>query len=151
MRFTLKHLLLAIVLVSVALGLLRAVSVADVGEHHGRVSWLPECATNVSYIRSYSFTAYEFDMPEDEFLGWAVRWKVQPVSTPSKIRRYTTMSSRLPPLSSDSSLDDWRDRAVQEVTISDGFFYESRSGSRGGVCVGYDRTRGRVYFQANPR
>jgi len=151
MRFSLKQLFLATAIVCVALGLLRAVTVAEVGEHRENVSWLPKNATNVSYIRSYTFTAFEFDIPEPEFLKWAERWKVQPVSAPCKIRRYTTMSNRLPP-SRDSSLDDWRDRAVQEVTISDGYFWsDPPSGSGRNVSVGYDRIRGRAYYQANPR
>src|SRR5690554_1455303 len=43
----------------------------EIGEGLERVDWLPPKATNVSFIRSYSFTAYEFTIDEAGFKKFA--------------------------------------------------------------------------------
>lgn len=49
----------------------------EIGENVARVSWLPDSASNVSFYRAYSYTAYEFDIAEADFLKWAERFSVK--------------------------------------------------------------------------
>jgi len=53
------------------------------------VDWLPASASNVSYYKSYSFTAYEFDISESEFNAWA--WvKLEPVTDAVSVVCYSS-------------------------------------------------------------
>src|SRR5690606_13951325 len=112
----------------------------EVGENAPAVPWLPPAATNVSYHRAYRFTAYEFDIPEADFLAWAADngWPVAPVTEatePAVLRRYC--------------YDAATGEGYHRITV--GYFYQHRRSNGGGVEVGYDSTEGRAYFASTPR
>jgi len=126
----------------------------ETGEKVPRVSWLPPAATNVSYYRSYLFTAYEFDVSESEFLKWAQGYDLKPVREPFSIPRYNFAAKALPP--EDASEEDarriWERASVRTATVNDGYFYEQERGRSGGFTrIAWDRTTSRAYFQSNPR
>jgi hypothetical protein len=98
------------------------------------VDWLPADATNISYYRSYSWTAYEFDIPQPAFLRWAGPWSPKPLRTPMSIPRFSYFSDH------------------RSVEVAVGFGYASPMASNGGrILVAYDTASGRAYFQSNPR
>jgi hypothetical protein len=114
------------------------------GENLPRVDWLPQEATNVSFLRSYGRTAFEFDIDERGYWEW-VKYPVQEIEEPLRIIRYS--------LSNDNRLNvgDLRRPNYPRATIEDGLFYEERRSNGGGVATAYDRSKGRAYFQSNPR
>src|SRR5687768_14859438 len=89
-----RFLLIAVLLTGLALlawTTYRGFTDVESGEHVARVSWLPESATDVSFFRSYSWTAYEFTIPEQDFLRWAADkgWDVKEnKGEPRTIARY---------------------------------------------------------------
>jgi hypothetical protein len=125
-----------------------------------RVDWLPESARDVSYFRSYSFTAYEFDIDEAGFLAWAKDegWPVKPIGdTALTIPRHSfDKARRLYPQDDNLSPEEWRDQfaraeAARTKVIRRGYHYERRQSNGGGVTVGYDLESGRAYYQSSPR
>lgn len=116
-----------------AMGYLLYHDVTDVeqGQRIPAVPWLPAAASDISYIKSYTFTAYEFDITQPEFVRWSDQngWHANPVT-------------------GRASLLDWQ---KQNVTIEAGLFYAHEFGNGGGVWVAYDSKARRAYFQSMPR
>ena len=144
----------------------REMGKVETGENVARVDWLPASARNVSFYRSYSFTACEFDIPEQEFLAWAAGegCAVQRIPAGGKrtVTRYHWYDRRLtypadpPEDASFAELQKWaadveRYRATQYQQIEHGYFYEYRQDDGGGTTVGYDADAGRAYYQSSPR
>ena len=130
----------------------------ETAENVEHVDWLPDAAHNISYYRSYSFTAYEFDISEDEFLRWTEDqgWKAEKVQSPVDILRYSTMTAKFPGdhssnLESERSAEFEQWERLTRKTITDGYYYDYRQRNGGGVTVGYDLTSGRAYCQTSPR
>jgi hypothetical protein len=127
----------------------------ETAENVAHVSWLPETATNVSYYRSYIFTAYEFDMSDEAFLNWAKCCEIKPIVKPFWIPRYTGGAPREPP--EENASDEqfqrfWEKDRLRSATINNGYFYQQEFGQSGGfVRVAWDGTMNRAYFQTNPR
>ena len=148
-------------------GAYRGFTDAEAGENVPGVSWLPGSARNVSFYRSYSFTAYEFDIPEREFLNWAggQGWEVRKVEgdpDPPSVLRYHFGGGRLSypadlhPGATESEVEAWKEalrayRSAREKRVERGYFYEHRQRNGGGVSVGYDLDAGRAYVQSSPR
>jgi hypothetical protein len=115
------------------------------------VEWLPKSATNISYYRSYMYTAYEFDIPEEDFLEWAKRkyWNVSRIEAePVSISRYNWPILH--------AADDHKYFETQErethINIVRGYVYKKRFGrSGGGRIVAYNLDINRAYYQHNPR
>ena len=154
-RYSLRGLLILVTAIGCCSGVLRSCYVelthVETAENVKHVDWLPKTATNVSYFRSYAYTAYEFDISEPEFRRWT-SLEVKPISKPVTIARYSLMTrqqSELPPDATPAQFEAWE--AERHATVADGFYYENRRGNGGGVSVAFDRTKGRVYFQTNPR
>lgn len=127
----------------------------EVGENVPTVPWLPNSASNVSFYKSYSYTAYEFDIPETAFVNWS-RWGLTPITQPVQVWRYCLFQvANVPqpdPSASDEELKAFSDlRNSGMATITDGLFYERRQRNGGGVRVAYDRNRGRAFYQSAPR
>ena len=142
----------------------KAFTEVESGEHVARVSWLPESATDVSFYRSYSFTAYEFTIPEQNFLHWAKGWEVaRIVGEPRSISRYHRGLNDVPypddPAPGEHSKEVWSKyetalaqyREANVKHIANGYYYEIRQSDGGGMAVGYDKEIGRAYFQSAPR
>jgi hypothetical protein len=125
-----------------------------------RVDWLPPSAKNVSYYRSYSWTAYEFDIDEAGFLRWAKDqgWTPKRVDKPFPVPRYSFEAARrmyprddddMPPKEYQAAFE--AAQAASERVITRGYGYERRQSNGGGVTIGYDLVTGRAYFQSSPR
>lgn len=133
----------------------------EYGERFAKVDWLPAEATNVSFYRSYSFTAYEFDIPEKAFLDWASRWDIHPIKQPFEILRYAFNLDKTPYPGLDQREDggrfddyaratsEWRARRY--ATITDGYCCKQVASNGGLLCVAYDKTQGRAYYLRTPR
>jgi hypothetical protein len=126
----------------------------ETGENAAKVEWLPSSASNVSYYKSYSFTAYEFDINEAEFVNWS-GWNLSPITSPIRIARYCFFAPIAPKPDANSSDDDWNKYATasasRSANIADGIYYKHVQTNGGGVSVAYDRQRHRAYFQSSPR
>lgn len=130
------------------------------GEHVGKVDWLPVTATDVSFFRSYSNTAYEFQMRESEFilwaedeLDWAPDFELKEIEGAFEIARYTavTPQSHFDPESRDTGTGNPHELAPVAI-ISEGLFYRTPPRPNGGgTYVAYDRRSGRGYYQDSPR
>jgi hypothetical protein len=153
LQFRLKHLLIFVTVVACGLAFLRAAYIGlthvETGENVEHVKWLPKSASNVSYLRSYSFTAFEFDISESDFMDWS-GWKLQQISGPVRITRYCFSNhADFGPNPSPEEIEAWENR--NQALITDGLYYEHRQSNGGGVRVGYDRDKGRAFFQSSPR
>jgi hypothetical protein len=123
----------------------------ETAENVANVDWLPQSASNVSYYRSYRFTAYEFDMAETDFKRWTP-YEVKPIDSPVKVARYWLISRGYSDLGPNPKRAEWEAwEASAYATISDGLYYSHRRSDGGGVDVAFDRRKGRVFFQTNPR
>jgi hypothetical protein len=133
-------------------GAYRGCTDVEIVEHARQAPrWLPDAASNVSYYRSYLFTAAEFDISEKEFLQWAEKrgWPLSPVRDTVRIRRYMerTITRKSHPTPKEIAEYD----ALTEKAISHGYFFELRHKNGGGVRLAYDLDTGRGYFQRNSR
>ena len=155
-RYSLRRLLVVVTVIACAIGFLRAAFVHfthyETAENLARVDWLPESASNVSYYKSYNFTAYEFNIPEPDFKQWAW-WDLEEIKDPVKVDRYTFFAKRRLPMGPDATPSRQLEQEYESrsAEVAHGLFYEYRSSSSGGVSVAYDRVKGRAYFQSNPR
>jgi hypothetical protein len=154
-RYTLRTLLIAVTTIGCCGGLIRSCYIAlthfETAENVEHVTWLPKTASNVSYYRSYLFTAFEFDISEPEFQKWSV-WKVHSITTPITLHRYALARRDQPSLGPNPSYDqmlEWQSR--REVTITDGLAYEHHQSNGGGIVVAYDKSKGRAYYWPSPR
>jgi hypothetical protein len=154
MRFRFRTLLIVITLLACGIAFLRSAYIelthVETGENIDSVSWLPKSASHISYLRSYGFTAYEFDISESDFRAWS-SWELQPISKPVTVMRYsfTNQADFDTRNTSMAQWDRWEEKC--RATVSDGLWYERRRGNGGGVTVAYDRTKGRAYIQTSPR
>ena len=111
MKFTLKRLLLFVAVVAFVVWFLHGAYVGlthvETGENVPSVKWLPDVASNVSFYKSYSFTSYEFDIPELEFVKWS-RWELSPIDEPVSIARYCFFSVDVPDPGPNGTAEDWQ-------------------------------------------
>lgn len=114
-----------------------------VGEHQENVQWLPLNAKDASFYRSYDYTAFEFNIGEQDFLTWAKSnaWETKPLDKPTVIGRYTA-GPKFQRKPGDPT----------EHTAAKGHIYEKlREGSTDeGVRVVYDSEAGRAFFTWKP-
>ena len=130
-------------LFGIAFWIYRGLSNVEFGENMAHVDWLPGEAANVSYYKSYTWTAYEFDISEEGFRKWS-KWEIAPIEQPVSIARYSFM----PALKARSREEVEKATAI----VSNGLYYEQRDArSGGGTVVVFDRDASRVYYQRNPR
>ena len=130
------------------------------GAHVDSVAWLPKTATDVCFVKSYSNTAYEFQIQESEFvlwakdeLDWAPDFELKEIEGALEIVRYTAFvpKSHSGPERPHQGGDPLRGDPRLAI-ISKGIFYHTPPRSNGGgTSVAYDRERGRGYCQHSPR
>ena len=125
----------------------------DVGEHIEQVDWLPPGASDICYYKTYSYTAYEFNISESEFREWGDRWEFTEIQEPFEIWRYNLSLVESPDRSGGYDTEAWEEyNNLVNATIVDGLCYRTPPrGNGGGVYVAYDRVTGRAYFQSSPR
>ena len=120
---------------------------AEIGENVPRVSWLQEDASDISYYRSYSWTAYEFKVSEESFLKHAnPLWVFEEITEPYQIPRY---KKHLLNVRDFPDYESFRKEAY--ATVKNGIKSEERYRNGGGYCAVYDRETGKAYIQRNPR
>lgn len=153
MQFSVKRLLIVVTVIACTLGFMRGACIhltrVETGENVESVDWLPTSATNVSFYRSYSFTAYEFDIPESDFVDWA-RWNLKPISKPVSVVRYCYSSADVTEPDASATQAEWdafeQRYDARRATVADGLYYVNEQPDGGGVWVAYDRKQGRAYF-----
>ena len=118
----------------------------ETGENVPSVAWLPQTATNISYYKTYSWTAYEFDTDEKTFRSWAAKRKLKEINDIKRIERYSYWN-----FIKMHSTDSWSVESQHVAAIKAGLYDEVRQDNGGGYKVGFDREHQRAYFQANPR
>jgi len=122
----------------------------EIGESVQSVEWLPETASNISYYRTYSWQAYEFDISEADFEDWAARWDLKEIGHAVSIPRYS-YRDRYDHLDPNDPEQEDRERERFWADIDNGLYDRQEDDDGGGYIVAYDRTNGRAYLQSNPR
>jgi hypothetical protein len=153
-KFSLKWLFGAVAAAAFFIWSVLAFTVVEYGENQASVNWLPKSATNVSYYQSYAFTAYEFAIPEAEFLKWSGK-KLMPIDETISIPRYCFPRTKVPVVGPnptvqelDNQMQVYESRTAQ---VANGLHYTHRRQNGGGVIVAYDRDRGKAFFWSSPR
>jgi len=124
----------------------------EIGENKSQVKWLPVQATNVSYYKTYSWTAFEFDLAEDQFKTWASKWDMKEIASPRALRRYTFRTLKCPKYDTNPHGDYSTWESQTKVVITNGLFYQTpERANGGGTFVAYDRDHGKAYYESHPR
>lgn len=146
-------------------GAYRGFNHVETAENVPRVPWLPESATNVSYYRSYLWTAYEFSIDERAFLQLTrdQGLDVRPIGPePFTIKRYSFDAGRrmypaaLPEGASEAEIARYdeavsRSEEAQHKTIRRGYWYRNIRSNGGGTSWAYDLDSGRAYYDYSAR
>jgi hypothetical protein len=155
-KFSLKWLFGAVTATAffiwLVLGIIHTLTHVESGENVASVSWLPKSATNVSYYKSYSRTAYEFEIAEAEFVKWR-DWELRPIDGAISIPRY--IRTRVPDFGPNPTTKEREIRVEayesRTARVANGLYYTYRQRNGGGVIVAYDRDRGKAFFWSSPR
>lgn len=126
----------------------------ETGENVAKVSWLPTSAGNVSFYKTNTWMAFEFDISEDEFRKWAARWTLKEIDKEQKICRYSywKFCREKHPGNTEQELTDYMNAKERHyVVVSKGLYDSKRHDNGGGYHVVFDRNIQRAYFQSNPR
>lgn len=124
------------------------------GENVAKVSWLPASASNVSFYKTYSWTAFEFDISEDEFRKWAAHRTLKEIVKEEKICRYSywKFCRKKHSVKTDEELTDYMNAEKRHyAVVSKGLYDSRRHDNGGGYHVVFDRDKQRAYFQFSPR
>lgn len=127
----------------------------EFGEHVDHVSWLPDGATDASYYQSYSFTAAEFKISENDFKNNTnSSWVFTEIVKPETIERYNYFPEsdryyKSHPDFDSKAYDEFQKRI--NATVTNGIVAQKRQSNGGGYHAVYDRDTGIGYIQTNPR
>lgn len=157
MKFSLRQLLTFVTLTAVviwsALGTYSHFTRVEYGENVPSVSWLPKTATNVSYYRSYAFTAYEYEISEDELMKHSPR-KLGAIDGTVSVPRFS-FHRPLPEFGPNPTEKELQILAEafhgKWADVNDGWYYSSRFNNGGGVISAYDRRQKKAYYWSAPR
>ena len=126
----------------------------EIGENVAKVSWLPASAGNVSFYKTDSWMAFEFDISEYEFRKWATRWTLKEIVKEEKICRYSyrKFCQEKHPGNTEEELKDYMNAEKKHyAVVSKGLYDSRRHDNGGGYNVVFDRNKQRAYFQSSPR
>jgi hypothetical protein len=122
----------------------------DTGENVKTVKWLPSDAKNISYYKTYSWTAFEFDIPEPSFNQWInKKWVMKPVGKDHSIMRYCSSNGNHRTCSCYQQCNNPKEKCI--AVITNGVYDSQRWSNGGGYSVVFDRDAQRAYYQSNPR
>jgi hypothetical protein len=150
---------LPLLLVGLPLTFLTGITQVEFAENVSGVPWLPAAARNVSYYRSYSWTAYEFDIPEADFLTWASDYDLQPIHEKVVVSRYLARMLNWSVMRNPSSTREAEVmmarqehyRGLVSHSIEHGHYHRTVQSNGGGITVAYDSDIGRAFVQRSPR
>jgi hypothetical protein len=118
----------------------------ETGTKLSAVDWLPPSASDISYWKTYSWSAWEFTMNEEEFPPYELR----EIDDIQSIERFSWRESLRSRQGSDG--DSWEQEERRHVaTVRNGLFATERRKDGGGYKIVFDRETNRVYHQSNPR
>jgi len=129
----------------------------DVGVNAPSVKWLPEAATNVSFYKTYSWTAYEFDIDEAGFRKWAKKLDLRPIQDAKFINRHSWREFSREAnerCNETGELGAWVYPVERKhfAVVRNGLFHKHTNGVNGGQThLVYDRDDGRAYYTSNQR
>ncbi|QIF03928.1 hypothetical protein [Roseimicrobium sp. ORNL1] len=125
----------------------------ETGTNLSAVDWLPASASDISYWKTYSWSAWEFTMKEEEFRKWASRYELREISGAQSIERFSWIqfwrSHR--DYDGDAWEEEEREKRKHVATVRNGLFATERRKDGGGYKLVFDRETNRVYHQSNPR
>ena len=114
------------------------------------VPWLPDAATDISYYRSYGWTAYEFEISEEGFIEWTSKYPLKEVDDTVYMERWSWLDFSQE--SSHLSTEEYQSLRLSHLTAIENGLFGGRSWTNGGKeLVAFDRKLGRAFFQSNPR
>ena len=158
MRFSIKTILVLLTIIALTvwavLGIRETFSIRT-GENFDRVNWLPASASKVSFYRNYHFTAYQFCMPENEFIEWCPKM-LNEIVEPVTISTWKTRLLEYPTPNTNTTADEF-DRMIAKfksettATISNGLYYEKWGDDGGCSAYVFDRDTSIGYHQWSPR
>ncbi|RBP40421.1 hypothetical protein DES53_108128 [Roseimicrobium gellanilyticum] len=121
----------------------------ETGTNLSAVDWLPQSASDISYYETYSWTAWECTMSEEDFRKWASRYELREISGALSIERFSWREAWRTHLG--SGRDSWEEERKHVATVRDGLFAAKYWENGGGYKLVFDRETSRVYRQSNPR
>ena len=159
MRLSLKTTIAIVLIAGVSIAILQGMySVAfkrEFGENVEHVDWLPPATSQISYCRSYTFTACEFDISEIDFVDWCPK-ELREVTEPITIVRWNKQLFTEPdPYDFNSAIA--YDKACVEyhsqvnARISNGLYSSEEFSGHGFRMYAYDREKCRAYVAYSPR
>jgi len=124
-----------------------------VGEHENSVKWLPIAASDICYYRSYAYTAFEFNISEDEFLKWMKSNEWDKPAEPPAIGRYSKIESPVT-IGRYTAGPQFKPKPGDplEHTAKKGYVFERlfKEGKDEGIRVVYDAEIGRAFYTWKP-
>lgn len=118
------------------------------------VDWLPDEASEITYVSSYLFKVAEFDIEQDLFLQWCDLIG-KPLEIVTEGQRAGMHRSNLflercgaiesSPVNESSSPEEWLGWYGKSFSPGD-LFYQIRQKNNGGYSIGYDVKTGQGYY-----
>ena len=151
-----KRIILTILAIAIILGIgyiwyaIDSAKKIEFGQGVATVSWLPDEATDVSYYKSYGWTAYEFTISESGFRKWASKYPLQEIDETLHMERWSWVNFSRE--SSGLSTNEYHTSMLDHLTsIEEGLLGGASWDNGGRELMAFDRAAGRAYFQFNPR
>ena len=111
----------------------------EIGVNVEQVDWLPSSASNISYFKMYSYTAYEFNITEEDFISWVGDKELAEISDPVSIERFNFPET-------------FFRTEHNTAEIANGLWWETPPRGNGGrTQIAFDRDIETAYYQDNPR
>lgn len=121
----------------------------DIGFNVPSVTWLMPEATDISYYKAHSITAYEFKLDEEMFRRFLSRQELQEITadTPVKVPRFYRFVPTDHPLL-QAIPEEQIQQFSDEITISNGLFCKIDTQYRKILAV-FSRKDGKVYYYSS--
>lgn len=110
---------------------------------------LPPSANKISYCRieRFKFTAYEFNLAEEDFLSWFKEYPMNRINRPVQILRYNAYFVPPPEKNDPQLLREYESK--RRAIVYGGYEYYHNDGYNPSIHIVYDTGAGRAYFIEN--